>query len=375
MSGIFSILTLLLLACYAFVLRRHLVAWKKQPTNRIDDSNPIPGVTVVIVARNEKENLIQLLNQLNSQSFYGELEIILVDDQSTDGTAALANSFKNVVYHRLETDSLSTKKEGIKWAAENAKWDIILQTDADCDLGRDWVKLMSSMIREDTVLGLGPVSYKYESSNWKRVLRIEMHQLSLLAGSSTFLNRNFISNGANLVYHRNLIIKLNPFADVLNPSGDDTSLVKTVQDNGNSELAYCKNSEAIVRTYAPSNFKHFFHQRLRWSSKVNFTGSNKLDPHALAFLFGNLAIILALSWTLINSNIILFAIAVFIKFVIDSFSFDLTEKFFAPKEPKSSLLLRVVLVLFYPFYIAFFAVLSKFVPYQWKGRKISPWKK
>ena len=49
---------------------------------------PLPDLTVLIPARDEAESIIQTLQALAAQ---GPLtQIILIDDQSTDGTAALA---------------------------------------------------------------------------------------------------------------------------------------------------------------------------------------------------------------------------------------------------------------------------------------------
>ncbi|HOH51813.1 MAG TPA: glycosyltransferase, partial [Candidatus Hydrogenedentes bacterium] len=46
-----------------------------------------PAVTVIIPARNEEDNLPRLLDSLAGQGVPG-VEVIVVDDGSTDGTAA-----------------------------------------------------------------------------------------------------------------------------------------------------------------------------------------------------------------------------------------------------------------------------------------------
>mgnify|MGYP000032286124 CR=1 FL=1 len=49
-----------------------------------------PRVTAVIPARNEADMLPSSLTSLVTQDYPGEFSIVLVDDQSTDGTAEIA---------------------------------------------------------------------------------------------------------------------------------------------------------------------------------------------------------------------------------------------------------------------------------------------
>ncbi|WP_353260144.1 glycosyltransferase [Prochlorothrix hollandica] len=55
-----------------------------------DRSTPAPRVAVVIPARNEAEGIGACVRSLLTQDYPGSVQVILVDDQSDDGTAALA---------------------------------------------------------------------------------------------------------------------------------------------------------------------------------------------------------------------------------------------------------------------------------------------
>jgi hopene-associated glycosyltransferase HpnB len=55
-------------------------------------STPAPAIVAVIPARNEEEFVAQSVGSLVAQDYAGRLSIIVVDDQSTDGTAAVARA-------------------------------------------------------------------------------------------------------------------------------------------------------------------------------------------------------------------------------------------------------------------------------------------
>ena len=88
-------LVTLSLAAWVYLTWARAGFWKAdiwlQPEPLVAD--PITAsVTVVIPARDEAETIGQTLNSLTSQAYSGPLRIVVVDDQSSDGTAAIARS-------------------------------------------------------------------------------------------------------------------------------------------------------------------------------------------------------------------------------------------------------------------------------------------
>ena len=76
-----------------------------------------PAVGVVIPARNEAELLPVTLRSLLNQDYPGSVTIILVDDQSTDGTASVAQALGKQIYV-LTGEPLPAKWKGKLWALE-----------------------------------------------------------------------------------------------------------------------------------------------------------------------------------------------------------------------------------------------------------------
>jgi glycosyltransferase involved in cell wall biosynthesis len=91
-----------------------------------------PMVSVVVPARNEEASLADCLQSLVTQPSV-EFEIIVVDDHSTDGTRAIAESFAGV--HVVEAGPLpegwTGKNNAVTCGARQARGEWLLFTDAD----------------------------------------------------------------------------------------------------------------------------------------------------------------------------------------------------------------------------------------------------
>jgi glycosyltransferase involved in cell wall biosynthesis len=87
----------------------------------------MPRVSVIIPAYNAEAFLARALRSVVEQTF-DDYEVVLVDDGSTDGTAEIAQSFKQVRYfHQPNRRQPATRNRGLK----EAKGELIAFLDAD----------------------------------------------------------------------------------------------------------------------------------------------------------------------------------------------------------------------------------------------------
>lgn len=114
----------------AFVFKK-LLSFRREPL----PANP-PSVSLLIPARNEQDNLGVLLPSLIVQD-YPNLEIIVLDDHSTDGTRAVAEGFagQHPKLRVLDGGPLEPgwmgKPNACRQLAEVATGELLLFTDAD----------------------------------------------------------------------------------------------------------------------------------------------------------------------------------------------------------------------------------------------------
>lgn len=135
------------------------------PPGSID--NAISDISLIIPARNEEKNIKKLLISINNLTIK-PLEVIVVDDESTDQTANVAKEFGATV---LTSSPLPDEWRGKTWAcwqgAQFAKGKHFLFLDADTVLKADAFERINQVYGHDDckVLSLGPyheMKYPYE---------------------------------------------------------------------------------------------------------------------------------------------------------------------------------------------------------------------
>lgn len=107
-----------------------------------------PLVSVIIPAFNEQDVIARLLSSLRHQT-HSHIEAIVVDDSSTDTTAALAKKLGAVVYTRPHAERSMQRNYG----ARRAKGSYLLFLDADMHLSPHVIRQCLTAVKTDTHIG------------------------------------------------------------------------------------------------------------------------------------------------------------------------------------------------------------------------------
>lgn len=105
-------------------------------------------ISVIIPVYNGAQTLPLCLLALRHQSRPPD-EIIVVDDGSTDSSAAVAAQFGGTVLGQRNAGPAAARNHG----ARAAHGDILLFTDADCIPAPDWVEQMARVMADPTIAG------------------------------------------------------------------------------------------------------------------------------------------------------------------------------------------------------------------------------
>lgn len=177
-----TILATISLLLWLYLSLFHGRFWHSDQILNIESVNrcPAPSVVCVIPARDEAESIAATLRSLLDQDYPGDFSIILVDDNSTDGTVAAARAaFRNNDEAKrvqvLTGAPLPAGWVGKMWAvsqgiAAAGKVDYLLLTDADIVHAPGNLSLLVGKAEADT-LGLISLMVKLRCvSAWERLL-------------------------------------------------------------------------------------------------------------------------------------------------------------------------------------------------------------
>ncbi len=353
-----------------------VIGWLKQQKKAAfqQANNPQNKISVVIAFRNESKNIITCLTALEKQFFSTNLfEVILVNDYSEDDSIQQIEKYQiksKLSIQLLHLRSEYGKKAALQHGVENAKYEIIASTDADCEVPENWLSYINqSFSNNETAMLLGPIGFKEHTSG--NLLLDSFQELDFLAMQAlTFgaLGNNLpiLNNGANIAYRKAVFENVSGFDNHKTPSGDDVFLLeKFIQQK--EAINGILDTNFIVNTAKTSTFSAFLQQRLRWASKAKkYKNSNLIYFSSIVYISNLIQLLIYAEILLVDSFWVVGIILLTSKWLIDFILLYLAANFF---NKKKHLVLFVFVVLIYPIYIVFIGLLALITNFKWKGRK------
>jgi len=145
------------------------------------------NISIVIPARNEELFLPHCLISIAKQNKM-PFEIIVVDNNSTDGTTQVAHSFGARVIHEKKVGIIPSRNRGF----DEATGDIIARCDADAILPPHWVSTISEIFSSKHIDGIsGPVEFSDLPLSFTRLTTFYLSSMRMFLGHAIFLGPNF----------------------------------------------------------------------------------------------------------------------------------------------------------------------------------------
>jgi cellulose synthase/poly-beta-1,6-N-acetylglucosamine synthase-like glycosyltransferase len=227
-----------------------------------------PPISVVVAARNEAGTLPALLDALDAQT-HPDHEVVIVDDASTDGTAAVAEAWAEARSHarvvRVTDPTPPRKKNALTRGIEAASHDLLAVTDADCRPPPGWLGSLAAChasTDEDCVL------VGYSPLRGSGLLGAFARYETLVAGIYTVAaigwGRPYMAVGRNLSYPRSVFEAVGGFGPVDEAmSGDDDLFVQAVYRQDAAAVRAVLDNRAFVPADAPPTWADWWRQRRR----------------------------------------------------------------------------------------------------------------
>ncbi len=369
------------LTVFYFILQYTYVRnWEGVPVTSLETSRPNTFISIIIPARNEETTILVLLDSIMANNYPAELfEIIVIDDFSEDNTYSCVEeaSYKNTTIYHLKdllpknTFTEAYKKRAIEAAVYIAKGELIVTTDADCKVGKNWLYSLASIYEQQQCeLIVAPVIFEPKDNFFEEFQALDFLGMIAITFASIRMKMYNMANGANFAFTKRAFLHVEGYKGIDHKaSGDDMLLVYKIAKAYQGKVSVAKSMEALVYTSPMPNVEDFLQQRYRWTSKA----SEYQDKRITAILAGVYLFVVSIFVNLILSLmgnmalLIVFLCQCIVKFISDYSLLGSTTTFFGKKIWMKQFFLKEIAHIVYIIYVG---TMGNVVKYQWKGRKL-----
>ena len=226
-----------------------------------DPPAPAPLVSIIVPARNERRNIERCVTSI-LESDYPALEVIVVDDHSTDGTGEIARTLatSNARLRVIESPELPDGWFGKQWAcatgAAVARGDLLCFTDADTSHSPDLLTRAVNAMRSRQADLLSVAGSQEMGSFWERVIQPQIFfLLTMRYGSTERVSHakraeDVIANGQFLLVRREAYDAIGGHASVRDKVAEDLALAQCVFRAGRRLAVVLGPTQLSTRMYA-----------------------------------------------------------------------------------------------------------------------------
>lgn len=249
--------------------RQKITQTQQDTTIPQENASFVSGVSIIVCARNEERNLRDYLLFLLNQD-YPEFEIIVVNDESQDGTRESVEWYMvrdrrvRMTFVPFNAKVGSSKKLALTLGAKSAKYDILLLTDADCrPATTHWISSMVSPFQDpatEVVVGYG--AYFVSDSALNRLIQYDTLFNGLHYLGAALTHRPYMGVGRNLAYRKDLFFSSGGFSSLMMvQAGDDDLFVNRVATRHNTTAVYAP--ESFTWSLPKTTWEDWFQQKRR----------------------------------------------------------------------------------------------------------------
>ncbi len=190
--------------------------------------------SIIIAAKNEAHHLPELLNQLINQNYPQELyEIIIINDLSNDATDLIMKAYSGIInlkYLRVQDFEdqypdvqIIGKKRALNIGIEQAKYEFLVFTDADCHPSINWLEEINKYCDSETdfISGYSPLIFEQQNI-YTDIKNLERSSMFAVTAGSFGNHLALTCTARNMIYRKDLWLQVNGYQSIsLIPSGDD----------------------------------------------------------------------------------------------------------------------------------------------------------
>ncbi len=346
-----------------FAIGAHKAQYPNNPAYR-------PTVAIVIAARNEEQNIRPCLESVSRLTYPKDLlEIVVVNDRSTDKTQAIIREFSDkfhfIKLHNATEDNsshLKGKTNAVTQGIDVTRGEVILFTDADCIVPEGWVEETVKYYNEENVGVVAGFTSLRSKTMFEAIQAIDWFVLFSIAAATIRLHFPVTAVGNNLSVRRKAYDAVGGYRTIPFSITEDYALFHAVTSTKTYKAKFPVDPNTLVQSLPCDSWESLFSQKRRW-----FTGGAGMDLKSIA-LFATGYIFKAL----LILNFLLYGIgpifyALLLKLVSDYF---LVRPAFTTFKRTDLLLYFIPFELYYIIYVVLFPPIVLFNRnVLWKERR------
>ena len=260
--------SVLLTICFSYQFFYILYALCVKP-KKFNNVEQVHRYAVMVSARNEENVIGYLIDSIKANDYKQELvDVYIVADNCTDGTAKISREHGAIVYERFDTELLG-KGYALDFLLDNIRkergidyYDGYFIFDADNLLDKHYISEMDKCFSEGNRIITSYRNSKNYGSNWISAgyALWFIREARYLNNPRYLLGTSCAVSGTGFLVHHEIIERQGGWKHFLLTEDIEFSIDNVIKGE---KVAYCHS--AMLYDEQPTSFRQSWRQRLRWS--------------------------------------------------------------------------------------------------------------
>ena len=212
--------------------------------------NESPGISIIITAKNEADNLLANLTLILEQD-YPNYQVVVVNNSSTDSTDDVLNELRSrypsklyTTYIPIDSETVNDKKLALTVGIKAAKHDILLFTEADTKpLTNKWVNEYAKEFAKGKDVVLGACQLKVGKGLFKKLIQYSNLMFGIKYLGMALIRKPYMGIERNMAYKKNLFFENKGFSSILNIEyGEDNLFINRIATRDNTSVVISPDS-------------------------------------------------------------------------------------------------------------------------------------
>ena len=281
--GFYTIFFIIQLLYYLYLFRK---PYRHAANNNIENDvfsetkKELPGISIIITAKNEAENLRKNLSAILEQD-YPNFEVIVVNNSSTDSTDDVLDDFRirypnlYVTFLPIRPHDKNDKKLALSLGMKAAKYDILLFTEPDTKpLSDKWVYEYAKTFDKEKDVVIGACQLEIDKTFFKKYILFDNLFSGIKYTSMALAKKPYMGIGRNMAFRKNLFFDNKGFSSVLNmEDGEDNIFVNRIATKENTAVVLSK--ESMVVSSAVNSISSWRNIKTRYLTTRRYYSGNR----------------------------------------------------------------------------------------------------